>query len=223
MSSRNEDKEIVVTDFTPESAKKFRQQVIDKSSQDPDRPIIVHISSYGGYVDALASMVETLESVPNKIVTVCTGYAFSCGAILLSFGDYRFCGKHSRIMVHEVSGGAFGDTHDVYTDAAEQKRINEYWLGKVAKNCGFSSYSDLRKHIKSKDGRNIWLDADAALEFGIIDYVGNPSIEETLTYAIIMAPNKTEPKRRVSKFSQKHSVKKKTTKKKTTKKKTKKR
>ena len=56
-------------------------------------------------MDCLASMIETMDEVPNPIITVAHGMAMSCGAVLLSHGDIRFVGKNSRIMVHEVSGG----------------------------------------------------------------------------------------------------------------------
>ena len=182
---------IRVTDFTEEAAQKFHNQVMKAAEELPETfPIIVYISSYGGYVDALASMVETLESVPHKIITVCQGYAMSCDAILFSCGDYRFMGRHSRVMIHEVSGVAFGDTHDIVNDATETKRLNEYWLGMLAKNSGLKSYDELRSMIKNRDGRDIWLNAQESVKFGIADFIGLPQLEPYTVAQILVKPER---------------------------------
>lgn len=182
--------EIWVTKFDEEHARKFREAVLGSTRGDPSRPVIVYIDSYGGSVDALASMIETLEEIPNPIITVCIGKAMSCGAILLSHGDVRFCGKHSRVMIHEVSAGAYGDIHDMHADVQEFKRMNEYFIGLLAKNCGYKSYNDFRKLIKEQDGRDRYLNAQQAVEFGIVDAVGTPRISASMMYEINLNPQK---------------------------------
>ena len=183
-SSKNE--EIWVNEFTEKSAKKFREEVlalVDKKG--PEHPIVVRIDSYGGQVYSLAMMLETIDSIQNPIITSCEGKAMSCGAMLLSHGDYRFCGKHSRVLIHEVSHGSWGDVHDVYNDAEEGKRVNEYFLGLLAKNCGIKGgYKGFRKIIKERDGRDINLDAKAALDFGIVDEIGVPTVLPITYYQV---------------------------------------
>ena len=148
--------EIWVTEFTTESALVFRQDLFDAAREDPSKPIIVYINSYGGCVDALASMIETMDEITNPIVTVCHGVAMSCAAILLSHGDIRFVGKNSRIMIHEISGGSSGDVHDMHADAVEMKRLNKHFMHLLAKNCNIKGgYDGLRKLIKDRDGREI--------------------------------------------------------------------
>lgn len=178
--------DIWVNEFTEKSALKFREQIMDVvNGYDTNKPIIVRIDSYGGLVDSLASMIETIDSVPNPIITSCEGKAMSCGAILLSHGDYRFCGKHSRILIHEVSGGSIGDVHDVHNDASEMKRLNTYFLGLLAKNCGIKGgYRGLRKLVKEYDGRDIYLDAHKATDFGIVDEIGVPTVIPIVQYQI---------------------------------------
>lgn len=179
--------EIWVHKFNEESAKKFREQMIKKVEEFPsfEVPIFVYIDSYGGIVDSLATMVETIDEVPNPVYTICLGKAMSCGAILLSHGDKRYCGQHSTVMIHEVSTGAIGNVHDVYNDAQESKRINAYWMGVLAKNCSIKGgYPALRKMIKKRDGREWWMDAQAALEFGIVDEIGTPAIEPLIAFNI---------------------------------------
>lgn len=176
--------EIWVNKFTEESAQKFREQIFEKAKVSADKPIVIYIDSYGGYVDALAKMIASMDELPNPKITVCMGKAMSCGAMLLSHGDYRFCDKHSTVMVHEVSAGAGGDVHDMYNSAQETKRMNEYWLGILAKNCGMKNYAELRKYIKDHDGRDLYFNAERAKEFGIVDAVGTPQIIPIVQYQI---------------------------------------
>ena len=193
--------EIWVCKFDEDSAQKFRKEVVELSKMDPKRPITVYIDSYGGSVDALAKMVETMDEVPNPIITSCVGKAMSCGAMLLSHGDLRFCGKHSRIMIHEVSGGTLGDVHDMHADVQEAKRLNEYFMGILARNCGLKSYSELRKLIKEQDGRDRYMDAGDAVKFGIVDAVGTPKTHSAALYEVQATPIK--PSSRDTKKSKK--------------------
>lgn len=186
-TSRSSNKDdIWVNEFTEKSALKFREQVMEQvSAYDSNKPIVIRIDSYGGLVDSLASMIETIDCIPNPIITSCEGKSMSCGAILLSHGDYRFCGRHSRILIHEISGGSIGDVHDVHNDASEMKRLNTYFLGLLAKNCGIKGgYNAFRKIMKSYDGRDIYLDAHKALDFGIVDEIGVPTVVPIVQYQI---------------------------------------
>lgn len=183
--------EIWVTDFTQESALKFREDIMEHSKGDPTAPITVYIHSYGGYVDALASMIETMDETPNPIITVCNGMAMSCGAMLLAHGDVRYCGKHSRVMVHEISSASAGDVHDMHADALETKRLNKYFMGLLAKDCGIEGgYEGLRKLIKARDGRDMYLSADECIQFGICDAIGTPKVEATVSFNISKTPEK---------------------------------
>lgn len=191
--------EIWVRDFTELAAQRFRSKVMFHAKDTPEEPIIVFIDSYGGYVDSLAMMIETLDEVPNPIITVAMGKAISCGAILLSHGDLRYVGRHSRVMVHEVSGGAGGNVHDIYADALEIKRLNTYWMDLLAKNCSISGgYEGLRRIIKGKDGRDLYLTAEQAVKFGIADRVGLPhmiSVIETQAITVPIKRKNKKPKR----------------------------
>jgi ATP-dependent Clp protease, protease subunit len=176
--------EIWVTKFDEEHAQKFRKQVLEATKGDPQRPIVIYIDSYGGYVDALAKMIETLDEVPNTIITACMGKAMSCGAILLSHGDVRFLGRHSRVMIHEVSSGVGGNVHDMKDDVKETVRLNEYFMGLLALNCGFKNYEELRTVIKDQDGRDRYLVGTDALKFGIVDAIGLPKVTGKVIYEV---------------------------------------
>lgn len=202
--------EIWVNEFTEDSARDFREAVLDAAKVDPRKPIVVYIDSYGGLADALASMIETMDAVPNPFVTVAVGKAMSCGAILLSHGDVRFCGRLSRIMVHEVSGGAAGDTHDVHADAVELKRINKLLMGLLARNCDIKGgYDAIRKIIKDRDGRDYYMSADAAIKFGIVDFIGLPKVERVNLYQVSVIPEKKRLSKPVKADNNRKSTKKK--------------
>lgn len=178
--------EIAVNEFTEQSASFFREQLLERARRDPNAPIMIYIDSYGGSVDALSTMIETMDEVTNPLITVCIGKAMSCGAILLSHGDLRFCGRHSRVLIHEVSGGTSGNVHDVQTDAAEMKRLNEYFMNLLATNCRISGgYKALRKQIKTKDGKDLYMTAQEAIKFGIVDEIGMPTVESMTLYSVI--------------------------------------
>ena len=183
-------KEIWVTKFDEEHAQKFRDQVLEVAAMGPTKPVVVYIDSYGGYVDALAKMIETLDEIPNPVVTACMGKAMSCGATLLSHGDVRFLGRHSRIMIHEVSSGTIGNVQDMKDDVKETVRLNEYFMGLLAKNCGFKNYEELRSVIKEQDGRERYLFGEDAMKFGIVDAIGTPKVAARTTFEVGKQPIK---------------------------------
>lgn len=196
IGGKNKD-EIWVNEFTESSAQRFRESVLYAAKQNSQKPIIIYIDSYGGNADSLATMIATMDDVDNPIITVCMGKAMSCGAILLSHGDLRFCDQHARVMIHEVSSGTYGDVHDIAADAAEIKRLNEHFMTLLAKNCGLKNgYSDLRKMIKEQDGRDKYLSAQEAKEFGIVDMVGLPKISVSTVYELSVTPPKEKSVRK---------------------------
>lgn len=185
-----EDREIWVNQFDEKSAQKFRDQVLAIAERGEDIVIPVYIDSYGGYVDSLAKMIETMDNVPNRFITICMGKAMSCGAILLSHGDIRYCGKYSRIMVHNVQAGSWGDAYEMKAMSDETIRMNRVFMELLAQNCG-KTYDEIQSLIRSTtSGKEIWLNGQSAFEFGIVDHVGTPLIAPVIQFAINVAPDK---------------------------------
>ena len=225
--------EILVNKFTEESAKDFRKKVITRAVLDANAPIIIYIDSYGGYVDSLNTMLETIEQVPNPIVTVCVGKAMSCGAILLAAGDHRFCGRKSRVMVHQSSSGAIGPTESLQNDVTENKRLNKEFMSFIAKRCG-KTLKIFKEEMKSKlikaddEARDLYLSAEGAVELGLVDYIGMPHVKPVTMYSIESSPEKqyrssddaTDEALKTMGLTKKKKVKKKISKKKVSKKKT---
>jgi ATP-dependent Clp protease protease subunit len=215
--------EIVVNKFTEQSAREFRNQVIKRAMQDPSAPIIVYIDSYGGFVDSLNMMLETIFQVPNKIITVCIGKAMSCGAVLLAAGDYRFCGKFSRIMIHQSTSGAYGPTEELQKNVDENKRLNEQFIDFLAERCGVT-VDYLKDLWKEHEARDLYLTAEDGVNLGIVDFVGTPHVKPVVNYEIEVAPEKEYEKVGIEIYGKIEDVQKalKNKKKKTTKKKAKK-
>jgi len=219
----NEDREIWVRKFDEDSAQEFRNKVIEYAERYSEDAIIpVYIDSYGGYVDSLAKMIETMDNVPNRFATIASGKAMSCGAILLSHGDIRWCGPYSRIMIHNIQGGTWGDAYDKQQSTHETMRMQKVFMGLLAKNCGIT-YKQLEEQIKSSmSSKEVWLDAESAIEFGITDHVGCPffiNTVQTLTTQNLNKVRLTDIEKGVENRHKKKITKKKATTKKTTRKK----
>lgn len=182
--------EIWVNEFNDKSAQEFREQVLERADPEGKMVIPIYIDSYGGYVDALAKMIETMDEVNNRFITVCMGKAMSCGAILLSHGDLRFCGKYSRVMVHNVSSVSYGDVYSMKAGSDEGLRMNKVFMGLLAQNCGYT-YEQLQALIKTAtDSKDIWMSPEDALEFGIIDRIGVPELVPIVQWACETVPDK---------------------------------
>jgi ATP-dependent Clp protease protease subunit len=164
---------IWVHSFSEGAAQQFADQVFDAVEKNPNQPIIVYIDSGGGEIDGLMAMLSVMDSVQNHFVTVALGKAMSAGAVLLSHGDTRCIGIHSRSMIHEVSGGAMGSVNDLSTENTEIQRVNNYLMELLAKNCKKTS-KQLKKLLSTQ--REMYMDAEQSLKFGLVDRIGVPLV-----------------------------------------------
>lgn len=188
--------EIWVVKFDEEAAQQFREQVLSVAKADPNAVIPIYIDSYGGFVDSLAKMIETMDEVPNRFITICMGKAISCGAILLSHGDLRFCGRYSRVMIHNISTGSWGDAYALKSDSNEALRMNRRFTGLLAENCG-TTYDKLQSLIKDAVGsKEIWMSAEEAQKFHIVDEVGIPRVAARVSWAFEVPPPKPRMNRK---------------------------
>ena len=185
-----EEREIWVNTFDEKHAQKFRDHVLRIAERGEDIVIPIYIDSYGGYVDSLAKMLETMDNVPNRFITVCQGKAMSCGAILLSHGDIRYCGKYSRVMVHNVHAGSYGDAYSLQSATDETLRMNKVFMELLAGNCS-KTYDEVQAILRaSTSGKDIWMDGEEAFKFGIVDHIGTPLITPVIQFALNTVPEK---------------------------------
>lgn len=160
-------------DFTANSALKLRKEILEHAAMGPEFPIVIYINSYGGSVDALNSIIDTIDSLPNQIITVCAGTAMSCGAILLSHGDLRFIGKNSRVMIHQVSSGVIGTNAEIGNTAREISALNDHHIKLLAHNTG-QSVNTIRTLYNSNLDK--YMNASQSVKFGIADKIGTPRL-----------------------------------------------
>ena len=139
-------------------------------SEDPGKPIYLYINSPGGSVTAGLAIYDTMRHIKSEVVTICVGLAASMGAFLLCGGTKgkRLALPHSRIMIHQPSGGMQGRNQatDIDIEAREILRIRDQLNQMMADNTGQS----IEKIQKDSD-RDFFMSAYEAKEYGLIDQV----------------------------------------------------
>jgi ATP-dependent Clp protease protease subunit len=136
-----------------------------------DRDITMHIDSPGGSVKSGLSMVDVMEWIKSDIRTVNTGMAASMGSVLLGAGTKgkRSSLRHSTTMLHQSSGGFSGNIQDAEIDWAEWQKVNKELFNLLG------SYCDKKpEQVMADATRDLWLNSEEALKYGIIDEIINP-------------------------------------------------
>jgi len=143
-------------------------QLLFLESENPDKEISLYINSPGGIVTAGLSIYDTMQFIKPDVSTICLGQAASMGSLLLAGGakGKRYCLPHSRIMIHQPSGGTQGQATDIEIQAREilqmRARLNEI----LAKHTG-QSVERIQRDVE----RDNFMEAQTAVEYGIVDNV----------------------------------------------------
>ena len=143
-------------------------QLIHLESEDPDKDIAFYINSPGGSITALFAILDTMEYIRPDVSTLCIGQAASAAAVLLAAGakGKRFALPNSRVLLHQPSGGAEGQSVDIEIQAREILRMRDRLNEILAEKTG----NDVERIERDTD-RDFILDAPAALEYGIVDEI----------------------------------------------------
>lgn len=130
--------------------------------------VTMHIDSPGGSVKSGLSMVDVMHYVSCDIRTVNTGMAASMGSVLLGAGTKgkRSSLRFSKTMLHQSSGGAYGNIQDAEISMKEWKKTNEILFQLLGEFCNKST-----EKVMNDAQRDLWLDAQQALDYGIIDEI----------------------------------------------------
>ena len=145
-------------------------QLLFLESENPTTDISFYINSPGGLVTAGLAIYDTMQYIRPDISTVCIGQAASMGSLLMAAGaaGKRYSLPHSRIMVHQPSGGFQGQATDIEIHAKEilslRARLNDIYVQHTGQDL---------KVIEDAMERDKFLDPEEAKEFGIIDEVVN--------------------------------------------------
>ena len=143
-------------------------QMLFLESEDPDKEINLYINSPGGSVTAGLAIYDTMQYVKPPVSTICMGQAASMGALLLSAGakGRRLSLPHSRIMIHQPSGGFGGQASDIELHAKEILRLKAKLNEILMKHTG-----QALDRIEKDTDRDYFMGAGEAKEYGLIDEV----------------------------------------------------
>jgi len=143
-------------------------QLLFLESTDPKKDIIMYINSPGGQVYAGLGMYDTMQYVNPEVATICTGMAASMGAVLMSAGakGKRAALPHSRIMIHQPSGGMQGQSKDMEITLKQTIELRKDLYQILADHTG-QKYDKIEKD----SDRDFWMRAAEAKEYGLIDEV----------------------------------------------------
>lgn len=145
----------------------INESYIDADGNECYKPIWLYINSPGGVVYDGMAIIDTMRSIKSPVFTVCCGMAMSMGAAILSCGDRRYITEHSTVMLHEVSSGTKGKVATMKEDLEEGLRLNDVLEKLIAENCGKTQ----KEYHKATYKLDLYLDAESAIEFGIVDAV----------------------------------------------------
>ena len=143
-------------------------QMLFLESEDPDKEINLYINSPGGSVTAGLAIYDTMQYVKPPVSTICMGQAASMGALLLAAGakGRRLSLPHSRIMIHQPSGGFGGQASDIELHAKEILRLKAKLNQILMKHTG-----QALDRIEKDTDRDYFMGAGEAKEYGLIDEV----------------------------------------------------
>jgi ATP-dependent Clp protease protease subunit len=159
------------TPINDEVANNIMAQLTFLEYENPEKDITLYINSPGGYVSAGLAIYDTMQHIRPNIATICIGNSVSMAAVLLAAGSKgkRYALPNSRIMLHQPSGAASGQSSDIQIHAKEIMRTRETLAEIVSKHSGRSL-----EEVYKKTDRDFYLSPSEALEFGIIDEILAP-------------------------------------------------
>ena len=143
-------------------------QLLHLESQDAEKDISLYINSPGGEVYSGLAILDTMNFIKPQVSTICVGMAASMAAVLLSAGSKgkRFCLPHSKIMIHQPSGGAQGQQTEIEIVAEEIKKTRRE-LNQILSD---ASGQPIEK-VQADTERDNYLTAEEALDYGLIDRI----------------------------------------------------
>jgi ATP-dependent Clp protease protease subunit len=143
-------------------------QLLFLESENPDKDIHLYINSPGGVVTAGLSIYDTMQFIKPDVSTICVGQAASMGSLLLAGGTKgkRHCLPHSRIMIHQPSGGFQGQASDIDIHAREVLKLRHQLNSILARHT-----NQPIEQIEKDSDRDYFMGANEAVTYGLVDSV----------------------------------------------------
>ena len=151
-----------------DNANAICSQLLLLSAENPEKDIYLYINSPGGSVTAGMAIYDTMQFIPNDVVTVATGLAASMGQFLLSSGTKgkRYATPNARVLMHQPSGGIGGTASDIKIQAELILHMKKVMAELTAEQTGQSVETILKDNDRDK-----WFTAPEALEYGFFDKI----------------------------------------------------
>ncbi|MGB3827937.1 MAG: ATP-dependent Clp protease proteolytic subunit [Ornithinimicrobium sp.] len=144
------------------------QGLVLLASRDPHKDIRLLINSPGGSVPGMLAIRDCMRTIPNDVVTVNLGMAYSAGQFLLSAGTHgkRYCMPHSKVLFHQGSAGIGGTAMDIAIQADDLRHTRDTVLGLIAQDTGQPV-----EQVERDSRRDRWYTAEEAREYGFVDAI----------------------------------------------------
>ncbi len=151
-----------------ENANEIAAKLLLLAAEDPEKDIFLYINSPGGSITAGMAIYDTMQFVPNDIVTVGIGMAASMGQLLLTAGTKgkRYITPNARVLLHQPHGGFGGTASDIQTQAQlitdMKHRLAEITAAQTGKTV---------EQVNADGDRDRWFTAEEALAYGFVDHI----------------------------------------------------
>jgi ATP-dependent Clp protease protease subunit len=167
---------IRVNKFDEDSASTFQNEIARAHSTGQE-VIPVVISSYGGQVYSLMTMISAIKHSELPVATIVEGKAMSCGAILFSFGTdgMRYMDPDATVMIHDVSSMSFGKNEETKASAEESDRLNQKIFEMMATNCG-KKKSHFLDEVHERGHADWFLTAEDSKKHGLANHLHVPTM-----------------------------------------------
>ncbi len=145
-------------------------QLLQLANLDSRKPIHMVVSTYGGSVDEMFSLYDTIKFLPCPVHTVALGKVMSAGVLLLAAGvkGKRLIGRSARIMLHAVTGGMYGNVFEVLNESKEQRRLHALMVEALERETTMKR-SDIEDIMRN--GHDYYISAPEAIKLGIVDKI----------------------------------------------------
>ena len=151
-----------------DNANEICAKILLLAAEDSEKDIYLYVNSPGGSITAGMAIYDTMQFVPNDVVTVGLGMAASMGQLLLTAGTKgkRYITPNARVLLHQPHGGFGGTASDIQTQAqliiSMKNRLAEITAAQTGKSVA---------QINEDGDRDRWFTAEEALEYGFVDHI----------------------------------------------------
>ncbi|GAA4156409.1 ATP-dependent Clp protease proteolytic subunit [Gryllotalpicola daejeonensis] len=159
-----------------DNANEIAAKLLLLAAEDPKKDIYLYINSPGGSITAGMAIYDTMQFVPNDIVTVGIGMAASMGQLLLTAGTKgkRYITPNARVLLHQPHGGFGGTASDIQTQAQLISDMKKRLFQITAEATGKTF-----EQVTADGDRDHWFNAQEALEYGFVDHIRDTATDVT--------------------------------------------